>query len=108
MIPVWAFAPNLPLLVVGAVLMQLFVQGAWGVVPAHVAEMSPDAIRGSLPGLGNQCGVLLASSVVYLEAVTAHVFSYSIAMASTALVVFLLAIGLTFVGREKRAVPFTA
>jgi SHS family lactate transporter-like MFS transporter len=102
-IPLWAFAPNLPLLATGAVLMQFFVQGAWGVVPAHVAELSPDSVRGSLPGLGNQFGVLLAGSVIYLEAAMAHRLTYSRAMACTSMFVFLLAIVLTFVGKEKRA-----
>jgi MFS transporter, SHS family, lactate transporter len=105
-IPLWAFAPNLPLLVTGAVLMQFFVQGAWGVVPAYVAELSPDSVRGSLPGLGNQFGVLLASSLIYLEAAMAHRLTYSGAMACTSIVVFLLAIGLTFLGKEKRALSF--
>jgi SHS family lactate transporter-like MFS transporter len=107
-IPLWAFSHSLPLLVVGAIVMQFFVQGAWGVVPAHLAEMSPSAIRGSLPGLGNQCGVLLASSVIYLEAALAHRFSYSTAMASTATVVFLLAMSMVFIGQEKRATTFAA
>jgi SHS family lactate transporter-like MFS transporter len=103
-IPLWAFAPSLPLLMTGAVLMQFFVQGAWGVVPAHVAELSPDSIRGSLPGLGNQFGAVLASSVIFLEAAMARRLTYSRAMACTSMVVFLLAIGLTFLGKEKRAV----
>ncbi len=107
-IPLWAFAPTLTLLVSGAVLMQFFVQGAWGVVPAHVAEMSPDSIRGSLPGLGNQCGVLLASSVIYLEAVMAHQFSYSVAMALAAGCVFLLAMLMVMAGREQRGRTFEA
>ncbi len=101
-IPLWAFAPNLPLLVLGAVLMQFCVQGAWGVVPAHVAEMSPDSVRGSLPGLGNQFGVLLSGGVGFLEASIAHNRTYSAAMAMTAAAVFLIAILMTLVGREKR------
>ena len=107
-IPLWAFAPNVPALVLGAILMQFFVQGAWGVVPAHVAEMSPDSIRGSLPGLGNQCGVLLASSVIYLEAVLAHQFSYSVAMAIAASCVFVLAMFMVLAGREQRGRSFAA
>jgi len=101
-IPLWAFAHTLTVLVVGAILMQFFVQGAWGVVPAYVAELSPDSVRGTLPGLGNQVGVLLSSVVVYLEAVVAHGRSYSFAMAVTATAVFCLAIVMTFLGREGR------
>ena len=107
-IPLWAFAPTLPLLVSGAVLMQFFVQGAWGVVPAHVAEMSPDSIRGSLPGLGNQVGVVFASSVIYLEAVLAHSFSYSSAMAIAATCVFFVAMFMVLIGREQRGRSFAA
>ena len=103
-IPLWAFAHTLPLLVLGAVLMQFCVQGAWGVVPAHVAELSPDSVRGTLPGLGNQVGVLLSSVVVYLEAALAKGRSYSVSMAITAAVVFCLAAVMTLIGREKRAV----
>jgi SHS family lactate transporter-like MFS transporter len=107
-IPLWAFSRNLPLLVIGAVLIQFSVQGAWGVLPAHLSEISPDSIRVSLPGLGNQCGVLLASSVVYLEAAFARNSSYADAMAYTAAFVFALAILLTIVGKEKRGAAFGA
>jgi SHS family lactate transporter-like MFS transporter len=104
-IPLWAFSHTLPLLVAGAVLMQFFVQGAWGVVPAHVAEVSPDSVRGSLPGLGNQFGVLLSGGIGFIEATLAKGRSFSVAMALTALTVFLIAILMTFAGREKRSAP---
>jgi SHS family lactate transporter-like MFS transporter len=60
-IPLWAFARDPVLLGVGAFLMQLFVQGAWGVIPAHLNELSPAAIRGTFPGLTYQLGNLLAA-----------------------------------------------
>jgi MFS transporter, SHS family, lactate transporter len=107
-IPLWAFSPNLVMLIAGAIFMQFCVQGAWGVLPAHLSEISPDSIRGSLPGLGNQCGVLLASAVVYLEAAFARNGHYSTAMASTAAIVFSLAILLTALGQEKRGAVFGA
>jgi SHS family lactate transporter-like MFS transporter len=105
-IPLWAFAHTLPLLVLGAVLIQFCVQGAWGVVPAHVSELSPDAVRGTLPGLGNQIGVLLAGGLPYVEASVAKESSYAVAMAAAAAVVFCIAIGMTLAGREKRAAEF--
>src|ERR1041385_2124084 len=71
-IPLWAWAPTVPLLILGAVLMQFFVQGAWGVIPAHLTELSPDDIRGFLPGFAYQCGVLIAGSVASLEALFAE------------------------------------
>jgi SHS family lactate transporter-like MFS transporter len=107
-IPLWAFSPNLLMLTMGAIFMQFCVQGAWGVLPAHLSEISPDSIRGSLPGLGNQCGVLLASVVVYLEAAFARNGHYSNAMAGTAAIVFSLAILLTVLGTEKRGAEFGA
>jgi SHS family lactate transporter-like MFS transporter len=58
-VPLWAFAPSLTLLIVGAFLMQFMVQGAWGIIPAHLTELSPDSVRGFLPGFAYQCGVLL-------------------------------------------------
>jgi SHS family lactate transporter-like MFS transporter len=104
--PLWAFAPNVALLAAGAFLMQFLIQGAWGVVPAHLSELSPDALRGFLPGFGNACGVVLASSVVYIEAALAKQISYAVAMAWTAGIVLLAAIAATAFGGEKRAVAF--
>jgi SHS family lactate transporter-like MFS transporter len=101
-IPLWAFAHTLALLVLGAVLMQFFVQGAWGVVPAHLTEMSPDSIRGSLPGMAYQLGVLLASVVPYLEAAFTRNGKYSVAMAATAAIAFVLAAIMIMVGTENR------
>lgn len=107
-VPLWAYAPSQTLLVAGAFLMQFFVQGAWGVIPAHLCELSPNSIRGFLPGFAYQCGVLVASSVVYLEAVLAQHVSFASAMALTAAVVFLFAIVVVLAGPEKRGVDFRA
>jgi SHS family lactate transporter-like MFS transporter len=105
-IPLWAYAPSVGLLMAGAFLMQFMVQGAWGVVPAHLSELSPDAVRGFLPGFGYQVGVLLASSVAYVEAAFARRTSYSTAMAATAAVVFLFAAVVTALGKERRGATF--
>jgi MFS transporter, SHS family, lactate transporter len=105
-IPVWAFSPSLALLVAGGFLMQFMVQGAWGVIPAHLTELSPDSVRGFLPGFAYQCGVLLAGTVAYIEAIFAQHMSYSKAMAVTALTVFLGAIIITAIGRERHGVRF--
>src|SRR5439155_9418159 len=67
-IPVWAFSPSLTGLVIGAFAMQFMVQGAWGVIPAHITELSPDSVRGFMPGFAYQCGVLIASAVADLGA----------------------------------------
>jgi SHS family lactate transporter-like MFS transporter len=102
----WAFAPTAGLLMASGFLMQFLIQGAWGVVPAHLAELSPDAVRGFLPGFGNACGVVLASSVVYLETMFAHRSSYSLAMASTAAIVLAAAIAVTAAGHENQMARF--
>ncbi len=106
MIPLWAFPPNLFLLAAGAFLMQLFVQGAWGVIPAHLSELSPDSIRGFLPGFAYQCGVLLASASALIEALLARTIPYQWAMAMTALLVFLGVAAAAAAGRERRGVTF--
>ena len=105
-IPLWAFSSTLALLVVGAFVMQFMVQGAWGVIPAHINELSPDSVRGFLPGFAYQCGVLCASSVVYIEAVFAERMTYAKAMSLTAATVFTLAAIAAWVGRERRGIVF--
>ena len=60
-IPLWAFSNALALLTVGAFVMQIGVQGAWGVIPVHLNELSADSARGLMPGLAYQLGILLAS-----------------------------------------------
>src|SRR3954451_2569270 len=60
-VPLFAFAPSIGLITLGAFLMQVFVQGAWGVIPAHLSELSPDEIRGFYPGVTYQLGNLLAA-----------------------------------------------
>jgi len=77
LIPPWAFAPNRLLIVVGAFLMQFMVQGAWGVVPAHINELSPDQNRGFFPGFAYQVGVLCASGIAYFESLLGEHLSYS-------------------------------
>lgn len=105
-IPLWAFAPSLLLLVAGAFLMQFMVQGAWGVIPAHITELSPDSVRGFLPGFAYQCGVLIAGTVAYIEAVFASRTTYARAMALVALVVFAIAAVVAGAGRERRGITF--
>jgi SHS family lactate transporter-like MFS transporter len=108
MIPLWAYAPSTPLLIVGAFLMQFMVQGAWGVIPAHITELSPDSVRGFLPGFAYQCGVLLAGTVAYIEAVFAEHTTYANAMAATALTVFVIGALVVALGPERHRAHFGA
>ncbi len=104
--PLWAYAPSMYLLVAGAFLMQFCVQGAWGVIPAHLSELSPNDIRGFLPGFAYQCGVLMAGTVAYIEAYFAEHMSYATAMAVTAGTVFTVAAITAALGREKKGIVF--
>jgi SHS family lactate transporter-like MFS transporter len=108
LVPLWAYAPSLALLVAGAFLIQFMVQGAWGIIPAHLSELSPDSVRGFLPGFAYQCGVLLAGSVGYVEAILAEHTRYANAMALTAFVVFTLAAVVVALGRERKGIQFGA
>ncbi len=105
-VPLWAFPPNVAWLLEGAFIMQFMVQGAWGVIPAHINELSPDSVRGFLPGFAYQCGVMLASSVAYIEAVFAERLTFATAMSLTAVTVFLLGAVAAWAGREKHGVLF--
>jgi SHS family lactate transporter-like MFS transporter len=107
-VPLWAFAPSSLGLVAGAFAMQFLIQGALGIVPAHLSELSPNLVRGFLVGFGYQCGVLLSSSVVYIEANLASHISYARAMAETAAIVLIIAIIGTAVGPERRAAAFSS
>ncbi len=106
LVPLWAYAPRTAWLVAGAFLLQFCVQGAWGVIPAHLSELSPNSIRGFMPGFAYQCGVLLAGPVVYLEPLLAEKMSYATAMAATAAIAFVCTAVVAGLGREKKGADF--
>ena len=108
LIPVWAYAPNQALLITGAFLMQFMVQGAWGVIPAHLSELSPDSVRALLPGVAYQAAGFIASFCPYIEATYAKKTSYSTALALTAIIVFVLASLMAWLGRERHGQRFGA
>jgi len=105
-IPMWAFAPATPLLVLGAFVMQFFVQGAWGVIPAHINELAPDGVRGFLPGFAYQCGVALASQIPHVQALFAAHTTYAQTMALSAALVFIVGAVVALAGPERRGVAF--
>ncbi len=105
-IPLWAYTGSFGWIVFGAFVMQFMVQGAWGVAPAHLTELSPDSVRGFLPGFGYQMGVLLASPVNYVEAAVARHTSYASAMSVMAAIFFVMAIIAAALGKERRGVRF--
>jgi MFS transporter, SHS family, lactate transporter len=107
-VPLWAYAPSVGLLVAGAFLIQFFAQGAWGVIPAHLSELSPNSIRGFLPGFAYQCGVLLAGGVSTFEAMLAEHMSYATAMALTAATVFFVTAIIAGLGKEHKGLSFAS
>lgn len=107
-VPLWAYAPRVGLLITGAFVIQFVVQGAWGVIPAHLSELSPNDVRGLLPGFAYQCGALIAGSIAYIQASLAERLPYSHAMALTAAAVFLATILIAAVGRERKGIEFAA
>jgi SHS family lactate transporter-like MFS transporter len=107
-IPLWALSTGPVMLAVGAFLMQFMVQGAWGVIPVHLNELSPEEARATFPGFVYQIGNLLASVNATLQAgLAAHLGGqYGVALALVAGVVALAIIGLTAAGREARGIQF--
>jgi SHS family lactate transporter-like MFS transporter len=104
-IPLWAYSHTLPVLALGGFLMQFMVQGAWGVIPAHLNELSPPAVRGTLPGFAYQLGNFVASRNAVLQAKLAesrYAGSYSPVLAWTVLIVATLVALVTACGRERR------
>ncbi len=104
-VPLWVYPQSLIWLTLGAFLMQFMVQGVFGVIPAHLAEMSPAEARGLFSGLTYQLGVLLASGAAYVEATIAQHLPYGTALAIVATIVLvgdaiMIAIGSEHHGRE--------
>jgi SHS family lactate transporter-like MFS transporter len=106
LVPLWVFAPSTPLIVAGAFLMQFMVQGAWGVVPAHINELSPGPLRGFFPGFAYQIGVLIASSITYIEALLGEHFTYAQAMGLLAASMLFIAAIVIALGPEAKGVSF--
>jgi SHS family lactate transporter-like MFS transporter len=109
-VPLWALASSPVMFAISAFLMQFAVQGAWGVVPVHLNELSPPEARGTFPGFTYQLGNLLASVNATLQAGIAARYggNYGLALAVVAGVVALAIAGLTAAGSEAKGVSFTA
>lgn len=107
-IPLWAYGGSLLLLGLGAFLIQVMVQGAWGVVPTHLNELSPTAIRATLPGFAYQMGNLLAAGTATAQTWIAHRHGgdYAFAMSLWIAVVALLLALLVWLGPEARGLDF--
>ncbi len=103
--PLWAYAHSVLMLAVGGFLMQFMVQGAWGVVPAHLNELSPPAVRGTFPGLGYQLGTLLSSWNIRIQAKLVeqrYGGLYAPVLAWTVLIIGMLVAAVTWSGHEQK------
>ena len=104
-IPLWAYSRTVPMLALGGFLMQFMVQGAWGVIPAHLNELSPPAVRGTLPGLAYQIGNFFSSRNAVLQArlsESRYGGSYPPVLAWTVLLVASLVAIVTWSGTERQ------
>ncbi len=109
-IPLWAYSHSVPMLALGGFLMQFMVQGAWGVIPAHLNELSPASVRGTLPGFAYQLGNLLSSRNAVIQAKlveTRFGGRYPPVLAWTVLVVASLVAAVTGIGKERRGMDLT-
>jgi len=105
-IPFWAFGANVPLLIAAAVLMQMGVQGAWGVIPVHLNELAADSARGLIPGFAYQLGILFASPTNNVEFALRGRFGYQWALASFEVVTIVALAILLWRGSEAHGKSF--
>ena len=114
-VPLWTHAPNMTLLALGGFLVQFCVQGAWGIIPAHLNELSPADARASFPGLMYQLGNFLSAGAAWQESVIAKQYfplpgggnNYAAALSVVATTVFVLVGLLAWFGPERRTADFT-
>jgi SHS family lactate transporter-like MFS transporter len=105
-VPLFALSTAAGWLCLGSFLMQMVVQGAWGVIPAHLTELSPDEIRGFYPGVTYQLGNLLAAFNLPIQQALAKSHGYPFALMVTIIPVLVAVAVLAAVGSERRHVVF--
>jgi SHS family lactate transporter-like MFS transporter len=106
MIPLWAFSSSVAMLALGAFMMQAGVQGAWGVIPVHLNEMSHDATRGLVPGLAYQLGILIASPTSNIQDALRDRVGYQWAIAGFEIITILSLSIIILLGTERRGRSF--
>ena len=108
-IPLYAYGHSVVALALGAMLMQFMVQGAWGVVPAYLTELSPGPVRATAPGVAYTLGALITSWNGKGQALAAeHWHNYPAVLAWTVVIVALVLAGLAALGREAKGAEMTA
>jgi len=108
-IPMWAFSQTPTMLAVGAFMMQFLVQGAWGVIPAHLNELSPPEVRGTFPGFAYQLGNFFAAANLTIQAELAEHFggNYGISMAIISGLIGVAVAAFAGFGPQAKEVRFT-
>ncbi|HET9285172.1 MAG TPA: MFS transporter [Candidatus Angelobacter sp.] len=110
-IPLWAYGKSMFVLALGGFLMQFMVQGAWGVIPAHLNELSPPAVRGTFPGLAYQLGNLLSSRNSVIQAKFAEERfggNFAPVLSWTVLVIGSLVALITWLGGERKGADLSS
>jgi SHS family lactate transporter-like MFS transporter len=105
-LPLWVLSPTLPLLGLGAFLMQFMVHGAWGVIPAHINELSPTRVRGFLPGFSYQLGVVFAASSPFIQASLSRHYGYGYVMGIFVTIAMVVTIAVIALGPEEHGTSF--
>jgi SHS family lactate transporter-like MFS transporter len=105
-IPLWAFGNSIAVLAIGAFLMQAGVQGAWGIIPVHLSELSADETRGLVPGLAYQLGILIAAPTVQAETMLQEHVGYPWALAGFEIVTIAVLIVTIALGKERKGRSF--
>jgi MFS transporter, SHS family, lactate transporter len=108
-IPMWAFSESPMLLAIGAFIMQFMVQGAWGVIPAHLNELSPPEVRGTFPGFAYQLGNFFAAANLTIQAALAEHFggNYGVSMAIISGLIGVAVAAIAGFGPQAKEVEFT-
>jgi MFS transporter, SHS family, lactate transporter len=105
-VPLFALSSSAGMLCLGSFLVQVCVQGAWGVIPAHLTELSPDAIRGFYPGVTYQLGNVFAAFNLPIQEHLASTHSYGYALTVTVVPVLIAVAVITLIGREAKGAEF--
>src|SRR5581483_3332308 len=105
-IPFWAFGSTIAVLAVSAFIMQAGVQGAWGIIPVHLNELAPDAVRGLMPGLAYQFGILIAAPTNTIEHLLRDAVGYSSALSGFEVVTMVVLVVVLLAGREEHGKSF--
>src|SRR6185369_8857658 len=106
-IPFWAFGWTPIILAIGAFIMQMGVQGAWGIIPAHLVEVSPDSARGLVPGFAYQLGILFAAPTNTIEYALRDKFGYQRALAGFEVATIVLLAIVVWLGSEEKGKQFS-